>query len=261
MSNKLRVLIVDDDQRMARTLKDILTIKGHEADIAHSGTEALEKTAETHFDCLLSDIKMPGINGVELFRAVRKTRPDLPVVLMTAYAHDELVKDGLEEGILAVLAKPLDINVLLSFFAALRKEQCIVIVDDDPGFCKTLGDILQARGFVVDQVVQPAGIVDKIQPDSLVVLLDMKLNGLSGLDALREIRERYPSLPVILVTGCREEMAQAIEAALKIGAYTCLYKPFQIEELLHLLAEISRQKLASILGRTIKKSEARRWAD
>ncbi|MBU0479421.1 response regulator, partial [bacterium] len=89
--------------------------------------------------------------------------------------------------------------------------------------------------------------------DSLVVLLDMKLNGLSGLDVLKEIRERCPSLPVILVTGCREEMAQSIEAALKIGAYTCLYKPFQIEELLQLLAEINRQKLALILGLTIKK--------
>ncbi|MBU0479418.1 response regulator [bacterium] len=253
MSDKLRILIVDDDQRMARTLKDILTVKGHEAVVAHSGHEALEKMAETHFDCLLSDIKMPGINGVELFRAVRKTRPDLPVVLMTAYAHDELIKDGLEEGILAVLAKPLDINALLGFFAALRKEKSIVIVDDDPVFCKTLGDILQARGFVVNEIVQPAGIVDKIQPDSLVVLLDMKLNGLSGLDVLKEIRERCPSLPVIMATGYREETTQSIEAALKIGAYTCIYKPFQIEELLQLLAEINRQKLARILGRTIKK--------
>jgi len=120
-SKIIKILIVDDDQRMARTLKDILTVKGYEADVAHSGPEALVKMAETHFDCLLSDIKMPEMNGVALFRAIRKSRPDLPVVLMTAYAHDELVKDGLEEGILAVLAKPLDINALLSFFSALRK--------------------------------------------------------------------------------------------------------------------------------------------
>ncbi|MFH1124033.1 MAG: response regulator [Pseudomonadota bacterium] len=121
-SKIIKILIVDDDQRMTRTLKDILTVKGYEADVARSGNEAIEKMAETHFDCLLSDIKMHGINGVELFRATKKSRPDLPVVLMTAYAHDELVKDVLEEGILAVLTKPLDINALLSFFAALRKE-------------------------------------------------------------------------------------------------------------------------------------------
>jgi len=122
MSDKLRVLIVDDDPRMAKTLKDILTVKDYEADVARSGPEALEKMAEARFDCLLSDIKMPGINGVALFRAIKESRPDLPVVLMTAYAHDELVKDGLEEGILAVLAKPLDINALLCFFSSLRKE-------------------------------------------------------------------------------------------------------------------------------------------
>jgi len=126
-------------------------------------------------------------------------------------------------------------------------------VDDDPGFCKTLGDILRARGFVVDEVVHPSGIVEKIKPCPLVVLLDMKLNGLSGLDVLKEIKGKYPRLPVILVTGYREEMSQAIEAALKIGAYTCLYKPFQIEELLQLLTEISRQKLARILVQTISK--------
>lgn len=119
MRDKLRVLIVDDDPRMTKTLKDILAGKGYEADVAHAGHEALEKMAETHFDCLLSDIKMPGINGVELFRAIKKTRSDLPVVLMTAYTHDDLVKDGLEEGAIAVLAKPLNINALLGFFAAL----------------------------------------------------------------------------------------------------------------------------------------------
>jgi len=119
MSDQLRILIVDDDQRMARTLKDILTVKGYQADVAHSGVKALEEIAETHFDCLLSDIKMPGMNGVELFRAVRKIRRDLPVVLMTAYAYDELVKQGVEEGVRDVLTKPLHIDELLSLFSAL----------------------------------------------------------------------------------------------------------------------------------------------
>jgi len=134
-------------------------------------------------------------------------------------------------------------------------------VDDDPGFCKTLGDILRARGFVVNEIVQPVGMVDMIKPDSLVVLLDMKLNGLSGLDVLKEIREKYPRLPVILATGYREEMSQAIEEALKIGAYACLYKPFQIEELLQVLTEISRREMARILGRPVSKRKGTTQVD
>ena len=95
MSDNFRILIVDDDYRMAKTLRDILIIKGYETDLAHSGSEALEKVEETYYTCILSDIKMPEVNGVELYRAIKKIEPDLPVVLMTAYSHDKLIKKGL----------------------------------------------------------------------------------------------------------------------------------------------------------------------
>ena len=252
MKDKLRILIVDDDRRMARTLKDILEIKGYEAEAAHSGPEALEKVEKSHFDCLLSDIKMPRLNGVELCRAIKERQPDLPVVLMTAYSHDKLVNEGFKEGSIAVLSKPLDINALLSFFSVLQKDRSIVIVDDDPGFCKTLGDILQSRGFTVTQVTDPKSVTETIKRDFQVVLLDMKFKSMDGLEVLKEIRKHHPHLTVILVTGYRDEMAQAIEAALKIGAYACLYKPLQIEKLLQLLIEIHRQELARVLGRFSK---------
>ena len=249
MSEKLRILIVDDDRRMAQTLHDIFRIRGYEAEAAHSAPEALERVAEDPFDCVLSDIRMPEVNGVELYRAIKARQPDLPVVLMTAYSTDELVKEGLEEGVIATLTKPLDINALLGFFSSLRRERSVVIVDDDPRFCKTLGDILRARGFAVTQVTDPHGVVERVRPDGQVVLLDMKLNDKSGLEVLKGIREQYPHLPVILVTGYRGEMASAIEAALKIKTYTCLYKPLQIEELLQLLTEIHHQELGRALGR------------
>ena len=78
-------------------------------------------------------------------------------------------------------------------------------------------------------------------------------SGTGGLEVLEEIREQHPRLPVVLVTGYREEMAPAIEVALKIGAYTCLYKPFQIERLLQVVGEIRRQELRRALGRPVRK--------
>jgi len=191
---------------------------------------------------------MPEMNGVELYRAIKARQPDLTVVLMTAYSTDRLVNEGLEEGAVAVLTKPLDINTLLSFFSSLGQERSIVIVDDDPKFARTLGDILRARGFAVTQITDPHDVVERVRPNGQTVLLDMKLNDIGGLEVLEEIRAQHPCLPVVLVTGYRQEMAPAIEAALKIGAYTCLYKPFQIEELSQLLAEIRRQELGRILG-------------
>lgn len=256
MSEKLRILVVDDDRRMARTLVDILKVQGYEAEAAYSGPEALEEVKEKRFDCVVADIKMPEINGVELYKAIKEEQPDLPVVLMTAYSADKLVTEGLEEGAIASLTKPLDINLLLSFFSSLAKGGSVVIVDDDPQFTRTLGDILRARGFAVSELSDPHGIVEMLRPDAQVVLLDMKLNNISGLEVIKEIRERHPHLAVVLVTGYREEMCPAIEAALKMNAYTCLYKPFEIDELLQVLSEIRKQELRRALGQPVRKREA-----
>jgi len=250
MSKELSILIVDDDRRMARTVGDILKVKGYQAETAFSGAEALGKIKETHFDCVLTDVKMPGINGVELYQAIKKIYHHLAVVLMTAYSSDALIKEGLKEGILAALTKPLDINLLLSFFSSLRREQSIIIVDDDLNFSKTLAGILKERGFQVTEVPDPRNLADKLEPEGEVVLLDMKLNDLEGLEVLKEIRKLYPCLPVILVTGYREEMAKAIEAALEISAYACLYKPFQIDELIQLLSQIQHWQWARVLDPT-----------
>jgi two-component system response regulator HydG len=247
MSGELRILVVDDDPDMVKTLVDIFRSRDYEAEPAHSGSEALRKVKEGHFDCVLSDVRMPNVDGLELYRAIKARQPNLPVVLMTAYAADRLVKEGLEEGAIACLTKPLDINALLSFFSSLRKERSVVIIDDDPQFCETLGGILRVRGFAVTQVVDPQGVIEMIGGDGQVVLLDMKLDGVSGLEILREIRARYPHLPVVLVTGYRDEMASAIEAALEIKAYTCLNKPIEMEELLQVLTQVRHRELGRIL--------------
>ena len=255
MNKNLRILIVDDDRMMVKTLQDILKVKGHLAEGVYSGSEAVDKINAGHFDCILTDIKMPEMNGVELHQAIKAMQPDLPVVLMTAYATDKLVEEGLAERAIASLTKPLDMNRLLHFFSALREERTVVIVDDDPLFCKTLGDILQVRGFTVTQITDPHSVMDKLRQDGQIVLLDMKLNGVNGLDVIKKIKEEYPHLPVILMTGYRNEMNAVIEAALKISAYTCLYKPFEIEELIQALTEINHAEMARILAEPAGKGE------
>lgn len=253
MDQKLSVLIVDDNQMMTKTLQDIFRVKGYRAEIAHSGPEALDKVNTTPFDCVLSDIKMPDVSGLELFRAIKTKHPALPVVLMTAYATDKLIEEGLEEGVIAVLTKPLDMSLILNFFSYLSRDRSVVIVDDDPAFCQTLGDILQARGFAVHKMVHPDGIVEQLGVDGQVVLLDMKLQQSNGLDVLREIKTEYPDLPVILVTGYRDEVAASLEAALELSAYTYFYKPLQIDELLNTLTRIHHQQLSRVLGRPVIK--------
>jgi two-component system response regulator HydG len=245
LESSFNILVVDDDRRMAKTLVDILRVKGYDAQAAYTGMEALQKLTEAGVGCVLTDVKMPAMNGVELFQVIKETYPDLPVVLMTAYATDELVQKGLQQGAIAAISKPLDLNLLLSFFNYVSQERTVVIVDDDLQFCEFLENVLQIRGYNTISVSDPQAVLEAIQPDVQVVLLDLKLNGTNGLDVLRQIRGQYPQLPVILVTGYREELAENLLSAQNLNILTCLYKPFQVAELIQQIYEIRHRSLCA----------------
>ena len=157
------------------------------------------------------------------------------------------LRQGLDEGVVGVFDKPLAINQLLAFFTSLAKHRMIVIVDDDPAFCRTLDDILQRRGFKVTPITDPHLDVEQITADAEVILLDLKLNHISGLDILKEIRQHNPSLPVVLITGHGQEMAEVIREAMQINAFTLLYKPLEIPHLLQILADVQLRALRSLL--------------
>ncbi|MBM3150776.1 MAG: response regulator [Chloroflexi bacterium] len=247
MNPKLRILVVDDDRRMTRTLADILSLQGYEIAEAGSAAEAIELARTAPFDCVLTDVRMPGMNGVELHLELQKLLPGLPVALMTAYSAEEVVRRGRESGVVSVLSKPLDINQALAFFASLARSRTITVVDDDPAFCQTLGDILERRGYQVVKVTDPHQVLQHVDDPCQVLLLDMKLNSINGYDVLREVRARCPDMPVLLITGYRQEMTSAIQKALDIHAYACLYKPLIIPDLLAKLGEVRIQRLRQAL--------------
>ena len=245
-----RILVVDDEQMMAKTVADILRVKGYDAETAFSGSEAVEKVGVRSFDAVFMDIKMPKVNGVEAFAKIKSIAPELPVVMMTAYSDDELVAQAREQGVLGILIKPLDFTVILSFLSALEKEKVILIIDDDRKFCRTLSGVLQKRTFNVRYETDPYKVMDSIKTEEDVgmVLLDMKLDGMGGLEVLRKIRQKYPYLPVILITGYVDEMDASLKKGLELSAFAYLYKPLEMEKLFTLLEELNRKKLRDALG-------------
>lgn len=247
----MKILVVDDDHRIVKTTCDILKIKGHEPVSAYSGEEGVEKVSSESPDCVLMDIKMTGISGVEALKQMKEIKPMLPVVLVSAYATDTLMEEAKRAGAYAVLSKPLNFPMILSFLSLLRKEESILLVDDDPVFCKTLKDVLTLRGFHVETESEPQNVLDHMQNDyKLIVVLDLKLGQTNGVDVLQQVREKYPTKPVVLMTGYHNEMGGTIERASNIGAYTCLYKPFETDELFRLIDEIRIKKLKNMLVAT-----------
>jgi len=248
MNHNLRILIVDDDRRMASTLADILHLQGYITYQANNPYDALAIAKETELDCVISDIIMPGMNGAELCDVLRNLHPDLTIVLMTAFASNQLTSLGIEKGALTVLEKPLDVTQVLQFLSLLQKNQTIAVVDNDPLFCQTLGDILKERGYQVKTITDPHAAVDHILGEEQVILLDLKFNGITGYDVMVQIREKHPDLPILLITGHSNEMGAVIEQAMAVNAYACLYKPLVISDLLKTLAEIRSGLLKRILG-------------
>lgn len=249
MSDKLKVLVVDDDRRMVKTICDILQVKGYSAAPAYSGEEAVEKVKAAKPDCVLMDLRMEDINGIDALKLLKAVAPDLPVVLMSAYATEEQVAEAKRLGAYSLLTKPIDIQMVMSFLSLLRKEESILIVDDDPAFCKTLKDILELRRCRVATEVAAEKVLGHMEHDyMLLVILDIKLGNKDGVDVMEEIRAKYPTKPVVLVTGNRDEVCGSIEKGRKIGAYTCLYKPFEAEELLKIIDNVREMKLMSFLG-------------
>ncbi len=107
----LRILVVDDDPGICQTLQEILAASGCAVETAADGAEGLRCVQSKRFDLVLSDVVMPNMDGYELYTSIRKTHPDLPVLMMTAfhYDRDHIIKRSRVEGLEGVIfKKPVD---------------------------------------------------------------------------------------------------------------------------------------------------------
>ena len=118
MDEPTAILVVDDHPSVAITLADILVAKSFIVFSAISGAEALKILDKHTIDILLTDVRMPDMDGVTLNREVRKTHPNMTTYFMTAYAADDLIQKGMKEGVKTVLTKPLNIDLIVSLFMA-----------------------------------------------------------------------------------------------------------------------------------------------
>lgn len=144
MDKPLSILIVDDDLGMLQTLNYILTDKGYEVVTVKDGYEAIEKIQEKKFDLALSDIKMPGMNGIEVLKEIKRLSPKTTTVMMTAYTMHEQVKEAKKEGAKEIFTKPLDLDKVISYTEEFKANKNKTVQDSVREFSQLL-QLLEER--------------------------------------------------------------------------------------------------------------------
>jgi DNA-binding NtrC family response regulator len=108
----MKILVVDDEKNMREMIRDVLQHDGHRVFLAASGEEALVLAKETGPDVILLDLKLPGIDGIETFRRLKKQELTMPVIMITAHGTVERAVSAIKEGIFDFIIKPFDIAKL-----------------------------------------------------------------------------------------------------------------------------------------------------
>lgn len=196
-----KILITDDNLLFAENLGEILADSGYEPTIAASGSEALELAAATRFDALLSDMRMPHMGGAELVHRVRRMDPGLPAIVITAYTDDDDVTRARQEGLLAILSKPVPVPTLLELLAVARRDGLVAVIEDDAKLSDNLTEILREHGFgtvTATSVLETERLGD-VSP--CLALVDMRMPGSPDGEAMRQLASRFPGLPMLVITG------------------------------------------------------------
>lgn len=141
LRNKFKILVVDDELIVRDSLKEWLEEEGFSAGMAGSGAEALERLDKETYHLMLTDIKMPGMDGVEVLQAAKEKYPDLNVIMMTAYATVETAVEAMKIGALDYLIKPFEPDNMIPMIRSLYED-----FESATGIQKDVGAVVLCGG-------------------------------------------------------------------------------------------------------------------
>ena len=249
----LRVLVIEDDETARRQMAKAIRKEGYQVLTAEDGRAGLDIFEKELPEIVITDLKMPGIGGLEVMQTVKRLSPHVQVVLITAFGGVDTAILALREGVLDYLTKPLDLDHLTVVLgrASEKVEEfkegdsfpTLLLADDDEKTRKRLAKVLKDESWIVMQAGTGREAVDVFDREKIdVAILDIKMPEMDGLEALHEMRSISDDFEAIILTGYGDE-ASAIQA-LRDGAMNFLKKPVDIDQLI-LSAQKALEKLRS----------------
>ncbi len=152
---KIKILLVDDEKEFVETLSERIRMRDHKSDVALDGEEALKLMDDDLPDVVVLDLKMPGIDGMEVLRRIRSAYPNVQVIMLTGHGSDKDEKEARKLGAFEYLQKPVEIDTLMKKIKKAYKQKfessMMAATFAEAGEFDTAKDILEADEENVDK--------------------------------------------------------------------------------------------------------------
>ena len=248
---KYKVLLIEDDDTSREQLVKAIRKEGYEVLAAENGGAGLEVFKKELPEIVITDLKMAGVDGLEVMHTVRRLSTDVQVIVITAYGETDTAISALREGALDYLKKPLDLDLLTTALGRAREKiiehkksipfPTLLLAEDDGPTRDRIARVLEKEGWKVFAAADGEEAINVFEQRKIdIVLLDIKMPKKDGLQALHEMRGISDDFEAIVFTGYGDETS-AIQA-LRDGAINFLKKPVDLEELV-LAVEKGLEKL------------------
>ncbi len=222
-----RILVIDDERSIRNTLKDILEYEKYVVELAEDGSKGIEKVKGAEFDVVLCDIKMPGLDGIEVLEHLVEIAPDTPVVMISGHGNIDTAVDSIKKGAFDYIEKPLDLNrLLITIRNAMDKSN---LVTETKILKKKVAKKFQIIGEspAIKEVIEMA---DRVAPTDARVLIT-GANGTGKELVARRIHDQSNrSTGPFIEVNCAAIPSELIESELfghEKGAFTSAVKQRQ----------------------------------
>ena len=198
--NPASILIVEDDTKLRGALKEIMTREGYAVDATESGDTAVSMIQDTAYDLVITDLKLPGIDGMDVLRSVQRLARDTSVIIVTAYATVDTAVEAMKEGAEDYIAKPFNLDEIRLVVRKVLDKKALV---DDNRFLRSQLKKKYSFGNLVgnsEAMVEVYKTIEKIK-DSRATILILGETG-TGKELVaraihfNSIRSEKPFLPV-----------------------------------------------------------------
>ncbi len=218
------ILIIDDEKAIRKTLSEILSFEGFVIDEAADGAEGVKKIKENNYDCILCDIKMPKMDGMEVLEQSKELKPDIPFIVISGHGNIETAVEAVKKGAFDFISKPPDLNrLLITIRNAMDKKS---LVTETKQLRKRISKGAEMVGES-EGIKKVRETIEKVAPTDARVLVTGE-NGVGKELVARRIHELSPRAngPLIEV-NCAAIPSELIESELfghEKGSFTSAIK-------------------------------------